>query len=88
MKKILFFLAAVTFVTSGCTRTWSGIKQDTHEVFSDTKEIIHGATAPKNVQKPKSSRFVEQTRTHTLMNNEQPTTVTSEEKEVITPIEQ
>jgi len=87
MKKTLLFLAVVTFVTSGCTRTWSGIKQDTHEVFSDTKEIIHGATAPKSEQQAKSSRFVEQTRTHTLMNEEQPT-VTSEEKEVITPIEQ
>lgn len=46
MKKTLLFLAIATLMTAGCSRTWSGIKQDTSEVVLDTKEVIHEATAP------------------------------------------
>lgn len=46
MKKVLLFIAIVTLMTTGCSRTWSGIKQDTSEVILDTKEVIHEATAP------------------------------------------
>ncbi len=45
MKKTLLFLAIVALMTTGCSRTWSGIKQDTSEVILDTKEVIHEATA-------------------------------------------
>ncbi|HFQ61075.1 MAG TPA: entericidin EcnAB [Epsilonproteobacteria bacterium] len=45
MKKTLLFLAITALMTAGCSRTWSGVKQDTSEVFQDTKEVIHEATA-------------------------------------------
>jgi len=45
MKKTLLFLAMVALMTAGCSRTWSGVKQDTSEVYQDTKEVIHEATA-------------------------------------------
>ena len=46
MKKTLLFLTVATLMTSGCSKTWSGIKQDSNELFVDTKEVIHEATAP------------------------------------------
>ena len=46
MKKILLFLTLTLFMTSGCSKTWSGIKQDSREVYQDTKGAIHTATAP------------------------------------------
>ena len=46
MKKALLFLGIVALMTAGCSRTWSGIKQDTGEVIDDTREVIHEATAP------------------------------------------
>ncbi|HIQ26923.1 MAG TPA: entericidin EcnAB [Sulfurovum sp.] len=45
MKKVLLFLAITLLMTTGCSRTWSGVKQDTNEVYQDTKEVIHEATA-------------------------------------------
>ena len=54
MKKTLLFLTFVALMTSGCSKTWSGIKQDTHELFIDTKEVIHEATAP-TVEVPAST---------------------------------
>ena len=74
MKKILLFLAIAALMTAGCSRTWSGVKQDTNEVIQDTKEVIHEATAPEVASSslsplPKISPAVE-------------------EKEVITPIAQ
>jgi len=47
MKKTLLFLTITALMTAGCSKTWSGIKQDTHEVVVDTKEVIHEATAPE-----------------------------------------
>ena len=46
MKKTLLFLTVAALMTSGCSKTWSGIKQDSNELFTDTKEAIHEATAP------------------------------------------
>jgi len=51
MKKALFFLAIVVYMITGCSKTWSGIKQDTKEVYHDTKEVIHDATSP-SYEKP------------------------------------
>jgi len=48
MKKTLLFLTFSVLMTSGCSKTWSGIKQDTTELFVDTKEVIHEATAPSH----------------------------------------
>jgi PBP1b-binding outer membrane lipoprotein LpoB len=47
MKKTLLFVTVAALMTSGCSKTWSGIKQDTHEIMVDTKEVIHSATAPE-----------------------------------------
>jgi len=47
MKKTLLFLTLTALMTAGCSKTWSGIKQDTHEVFENTREAIHEATAPE-----------------------------------------
>jgi len=55
MKKRLLFLTLVTLITTGCSKTWSGIKQDAHAVVENTREAIHEATAPD-----------EQTRTITI----------------------
>ena len=46
MKKTLLFLTLTLLMTSGCSKTWSGIKQDSTEVYQDTKGAIHTATAP------------------------------------------
>ncbi|CAA6821710.1 MAG: Unknown protein [uncultured Sulfurovum sp.] len=50
MNKTLLFLAAVTLVaTTGCSKTWSGVKQDSSSLWKDTKEVVHDATAPQVV---------------------------------------
>lgn len=46
MKKNILFLTLTLLATTGCTKTWSGIKQDTYNAVSNTKEVIHDATAP------------------------------------------
>lgn len=46
MKKTILFLTVSILAMTGCSKTWSGIKQDTHEVIDDTREVIHEATAP------------------------------------------
>ena len=48
MKNILLFGILVLGV-SACSKTWSGIKQDSRELFVDTKEVIHNATAPSYI---------------------------------------
>ncbi len=45
MKKTVFLLSITVMLTSGCSKTWSGIKQDTNEAYKGTKEVIHEATA-------------------------------------------
>jgi len=48
MKNIILILA-LALLSSGCSKTWTGIKQDTHEMLSNTKEVVHEATAPDTV---------------------------------------
>lgn len=45
MKNIIL-CSILALGISGCSKTWSGIKQDSSELFTDTKEVIHNATAP------------------------------------------
>ena len=47
MKKvtILALLMALGMMMSGCSKTWSGIKQDTGEAWDSSKKAIHEATA-------------------------------------------
>ena len=47
MKKTLLFVTVAALMTTGCSKTWSGIKQDSHEILVDTKEVIHNATEPE-----------------------------------------
>lgn len=47
MKKTLLFVALAAFMASGCSKTWSGFKQDSREFATDTKQVIHNATAPE-----------------------------------------
>lgn len=50
MNKTLLFLAAVSLLaTTGCSKTWSGVKQDSSALWNDTKEVVHEATAPEVV---------------------------------------
>jgi len=49
MKKNILFLTLALFITTGCSKTWSGIQQDSHDAFANTKEVIHDATAPDPV---------------------------------------
>ena len=50
MVKVLLFAIFAIMIVSGCSKTWSGIKQDTSEIFNDSKEAIHEATAPDTVE--------------------------------------
>ena len=47
MKKltIVFLLFGMMLMTAGCSKTWSGVKQDSSKVYKDTKHVIHEATA-------------------------------------------
>jgi len=46
MKKTLLFLTVAALMVSGCSKTWSGIKQDSYAAMVNTKELIHEATTP------------------------------------------
>ena len=47
MKKItiLALIMTLSMVMSGCSKTWSGIKQDSSEAWDTSKKAIHDATA-------------------------------------------
>jgi len=47
MKKVSMLIAfmLLTIMISGCTKTWSGVKQDTSKAWDTSKEAIHEATA-------------------------------------------
>ena len=77
MKKTLLLLSLVAFATTGCTKTWSGIKQDSKELFSDTVEVIHEATAPEVIPEAKPN---------TMMIKTEPKIPEEPAPEVITPI--
>ena len=49
MKKTTLLLAVTIMSMTGCSKTWSGIKQDTSEAFENTKSVIHEATSPAQV---------------------------------------
>lgn len=49
MKTTTTLLLALTiFSMTGCSKTWSGMKQDTNEVIDSTRDAIHEATAPEH----------------------------------------
>ncbi|MBT8344509.1 MAG: entericidin EcnAB [Sulfurovum sp.] len=47
MKKVtlLAVLITLSMIMSGCSKTWSGVKQDTGEAWDSSKKVIHKATA-------------------------------------------
>jgi predicted small secreted protein len=47
MKKIsvLAVLVTLSMIMSGCSKTWSGIKQDSSEAWDSSKKAVHNATA-------------------------------------------
>lgn len=42
---IAVLLCGFMIMTAGCSKTWSGAKQDSSKVYKDTKKVIHEATA-------------------------------------------
>ncbi len=42
---IIALLVALGMIMSGCSKTWSGIKQDTGEAWDSSKKAVHEATA-------------------------------------------
>ncbi len=46
MRKILLFLSiiGILVLSSGCSATWDGMKQDTSNAWNGTKSTIHNAT--------------------------------------------
>jgi len=48
MKKIYIFVVLIFFMLglmTGCSKTWSGVKQDTNKAWKGTKRVVHDATA-------------------------------------------
>ena len=47
MKKIAILAVLITLgmIMSGCSKTWSGVKQDTGEAWDASKKAVHEATA-------------------------------------------
>lgn len=47
MKKmtLMALLMTLGMIMSGCSKTWSGIKQDTGEAWDSSKKAVHEATA-------------------------------------------
>jgi len=48
MRKNLLFLFVTLFVginITGCSKTWSGVKQDSNTAWKGTKKVVHDATA-------------------------------------------
>lgn len=41
--KMFVFLSILMFV-SGCSKTWSGVKQDSKNAWNATKQTVHKAT--------------------------------------------
>jgi len=44
LKYLVFFFMLAGLLT-GCSKTWSGVKQDTGKVWKDSKKVVHDATA-------------------------------------------
>ena len=46
MKKNILYVTLTLLILTSCSKTWSGIEQDTSAMVENTKEVIHEATAP------------------------------------------
>ena len=47
MKKttILALFMTLSMILSGCSKTWSGVKEDTSKAWDTSKKAVHDATA-------------------------------------------
>jgi predicted small secreted protein len=47
MKKITILAVVMTLsiIMSGCSKTWSGVKEDTSKAWNTSKKAVHEATA-------------------------------------------
>ncbi len=47
MKRISILIVFMTLsmIMSGCSKTWSGVKQDTSKAWDTSKKAVHEATA-------------------------------------------
>jgi PBP1b-binding outer membrane lipoprotein LpoB len=41
--KSIFTIMAITLLLSGCSNTWSGVKEDSSTIWSETKQTTHEA---------------------------------------------
>ena len=44
----LILITSMALGVSGCTKTWSGLKQDSSSLWEDTREAIHEATSTED----------------------------------------
>ena len=47
MKKttILAVFMTLSMILSGCSKTWSGVKEDTSKAWNSSKKAVHNATS-------------------------------------------
>lgn len=43
---ILMLLASFSMGVTGCSKTWTGLKQDSSSLWEDTRGVIHEASSP------------------------------------------
>lgn len=42
---VLLILIGLVSLLNSCSKTWSGVKQDTNKAWKGTKKVVHDATA-------------------------------------------
>jgi predicted small secreted protein len=47
MKIFILLLSSIvlTMMLSSCSKTWSGVKQDSSKAWKESKKVVHNATA-------------------------------------------
>ena len=47
MKKctLIIILIGFTLMSTACSKTWSGVKQDSSKAWKGTKKVVHDASA-------------------------------------------
>lgn len=41
---IMILLMGLSIIMAGCTKTWSGVKQDSSKAWNKSKKAVHDAT--------------------------------------------
>ena len=95
MHKITQKLLILSMIlgVSGCSKTWSGLQQDSTSLWKDTRSVIHEASSPNNtslltMNKTKELAIAEETaKTEALIEKHSSKANTDDVKEVISVIE-